>query len=77
MQAPFASRLLGLGVTRTTALESLVIASFVRGLSTRDVEATTLEEALGEQAALSKSMVSRICQVLLTRRREPGSPPDD
>jgi hypothetical protein len=61
---PFASRLLGLGVTRTKALESLVIAGFVRGLSTRDVEAT-LAEALGEQAALSKSTVSRICHVLV------------
>lgn len=60
--APFASRLLGIGVTRTKALESLVIAGFVRGLSDRDVEAT-LEEALGEQAALSKSTVSRICQL--------------
>lgn len=36
----FRSRLLGAGVTRTGALESLVIAGFVRGLSTRDVEAT-------------------------------------
>ncbi len=62
----FASRVLGIGVTRTKALESLVIASFVRGLSTRDVEAT-LEEALGEQAALSKSTVSRICQVLVSQ----------
>ncbi len=63
---PFASRLLGLGVTRTKALESLVIASFIRGLSVRDVEAT-LAEALGEQAALSKSTVSRICQVLVSQ----------
>ena len=63
---PFASRLLGIGVTRTKALESLVIAGFVRGRSTRDVEAT-LEEALGEQAALSKSTVSRICGVLVSR----------
>jgi transposase-like protein len=63
---PFASRLLGIGVTKTRALESLVIASFVRGLSTRDVEAT-LEEALGEQAALSKSTVSRTCQVLVSQ----------
>ena len=63
---PFASRLLGIGVTRTKALESLVIASFVRGLSDRDVKAT-LEEALGEQAALSKSTVSRICQVLVSQ----------
>jgi hypothetical protein len=36
----FASRLLGKGVTRTNALESLVIAGFVRGLSVRDVEAS-------------------------------------
>src|SRR5204862_1485191 len=42
------------------ALESLVIASFVRGLSVRDVEAT-LAEALGDQAAISKSTVSAIC----------------
>ncbi len=57
----FASRLLGTGVTKTHALESLVIAGFVRGLSTRDVEAT-LAEALGEQATVSRSTVSRICQ---------------
>src|SRR5690349_24317871 len=36
----FASRLFGSHVTKTNALESLVIASFVRGLSVRDVEAT-------------------------------------
>jgi putative transposase len=42
----FASRLFGSHVTKTNALESLVIASFVRGLSVRDVEAT-LAEALG------------------------------
>jgi Transposase, Mutator family len=47
-------------VNKTNALESLVIAGFVRGLSTRDVEAT-LTEALGESAAVSKSTVSRIC----------------
>jgi transposase-like protein len=56
----FASQLLGAHVTRTNALEALVIAGFVRGLSTRDVEAT-LAEALGAQAALSRSTVSRIC----------------
>jgi putative transposase len=56
----FASQLLGTQVTRTNALEALVIAGFVRGLSTRDVEAT-LAEALGAQAALSRSTVSRIC----------------
>lgn len=59
----FASRLLGTGVCRTNALESLVIASFVRGLSVRDVEAA-LAEALGAEAALSKSTVSRICEAI-------------
>ena len=56
----FASRLFGAHVTKTNALESLVIASFVRGLSVRDVEAT-LADALGDQAAISKSTVSAIC----------------
>ena len=57
----FASRLFGAHVTKTNALESLVIASFVRGLSVRDVEAA-LAEALGDQAAVSKSTVSSVCQ---------------
>jgi len=57
----FASRLFGAHVTKTNALESLVIASFVRGLSVRDVEAA-LAEALGDQAAISKSTVSAVCQ---------------
>ena len=60
---PFASRLLGKGVSRTNALEALVISGFVRGLSVRDVEAA-LGEALGPEAALSKSTVNRICQVI-------------
>ena len=59
----FASRLLGVGVTRTNALESLVIAGFVRGLSVRDVEAT-LADALGAEAALSKSTGSRVCEAI-------------
>jgi len=61
-------------VTKTNALESLVIASFVRGPSVRDVEAA-LAEALGDQAAISKSTVSAICgqikdeyQAWVTRR---------
>jgi transposase-like protein len=60
---PFVSRLLGKGVSRTNALEALVISGFVRGLSTRDVEAA-LAEVLGPEAALSKSTVSRICQAI-------------
>jgi len=59
----FASRLFGAHVTKTNALESLVIASFVRGLSVRDVEAT-LADALGDQAAISKSTVSSVCQAI-------------
>jgi putative transposase len=65
----FASRLLGTGVTKTHALESLVIAGFVRGLSTRDVEAA-LAEALGEQASVSRSTVSRICTEIGTEMTE-------
>ena len=56
----FASQLFGKGVTKTNALEALVIAGFVRGLSTRDVEGA-LTEALGESATVSRSTVSRIC----------------
>jgi putative transposase len=59
----FASRLFGKGVTKTNAQESLVIAGYVRGLSTRDIEAT-LADALGDDAALSRSTVSRICQAI-------------
>jgi putative transposase len=59
----FASRLLGKHVTKTHALEALVIAGYVRGLSTRDVEAS-LAEALGTEAALSRSTVSRICEAI-------------
>jgi putative transposase len=55
----FASRLFGAGVTRTNALESLVISGWVRGLSDRDIEAA-LAEVLGPEAALSRSTVSRI-----------------
>jgi putative transposase len=59
----FASRLFGKHVTRTNALETLVIAAFVRGLSVRDVQAT-LAEALGDQAAISKSTVSEVCKAI-------------
>jgi len=62
-QDKFVSRLFGTGVTKTNALETLVIAGFVRGLSVRDVEAA-LADALGPQATLSKSTVSRVCQAI-------------
>lgn len=62
-EVAFASRLLGTGVTRTNALESLVIAGFVRGLSVRDVEAS-LADALGPESTISKSTVSRICEAI-------------
>lgn len=60
---PFTSRLFGQAVTKSNALECLVIAGFVRGLSVRDVEAT-LADALGAEATVSKSEVSRICQAI-------------
>lgn len=56
----YASQLLGKGVVRSAPLEALVISGWVRGLSDRDIEAM-LGEALGPEAALSKSTVSRIC----------------
>lgn len=59
----FASRLFGKGVTKTNALESLVIAGYVRGLSTRDIEAC-LADALGEDAALSRSTANRVCHAI-------------
>ena len=59
----FCSRLFGDGVTRTNAVEALVISGWVRGLSDRDIEAA-LGEVLGAEAALSRSTVSRICQAI-------------
>ena len=56
----FCSQLFGRAVTRTSALEALVVSAWVRGLSDRDVEAA-LAEVLGPEAALSRSTVSRIC----------------
>jgi putative transposase len=63
----FESRVLGKGVTRTHALESLVICSFLRGLSTRDVEATLAETF--EEPIVSRSTVSRICEDTRERYR--------
>jgi transposase-like protein len=59
----FSSRLLGKAVTRTNALEALVISGWVRGLSTRDIEAA-LAETLGPDASVSKSTVSQICKAV-------------
>ncbi len=56
----FESELLGKGVARTHALEALIICSFLRGLSVRDVEAA-LEECFGEQV-IGKSTVARVCK---------------
>lgn len=63
----FCSALLGKGVARTNALEALVICSFLRGLSVRDVEAA-LEECFGERV-VSKSTVSRVCKDTAERYR--------
>ena len=51
-----------------------MIAGFVRGLSVRDVE-NTLADALGAEAALSKSAVSRICQAIGDEFDGLGDPP--
>lgn len=56
-------QLFGSSVTRTNALETLVISCWVRGLSDRDVEAM-LEEVFGRDAAISRTTVSRICKRL-------------
>jgi transposase-like protein len=58
-QLGFASQVVGKGVARTHALEALVIVSFLRGLSVRDVEAA-LEETF-DVPVVSKSTVARIC----------------
>jgi hypothetical protein len=59
------SRVLGRGVTRTHALESLVISSFLRDLSMRDVEAA-LEEVFEEPISSKAS-----CSVSMTEERRP------
>jgi putative transposase len=63
----FESRLLGRHVARTYALESLIICSFLRGLSVRDVEAA-LEETF-EEPVIGKSTVARVCQDTRERYR--------
>ena len=63
----FCSEIVGKGVCRTHALEALVVCSFLRGLSVRDVEAA-LEEA-SDGPVLSKSTVSRICAETRERYR--------
>jgi hypothetical protein len=56
----FESRILGRHVARTCALESLIICSFLRGLSVRDVEAAP--EATFDGPVIGKSTVARVCQ---------------
>src|SRR5205823_11344399 len=63
----FESRILGRHVTRTWALESLVISSFLRGLSVRDVEAV-LEDTFDRSMA-SRSTVSRVLEDTRERYR--------
>jgi putative transposase len=62
-QAALCDQLFGQGVSRTNALETLVISCWVRGLSDRDVEAM-LVEVFGQDATISRSTASRICQRL-------------
>lgn len=53
-------------VVRTRPLEVLIIGSYVRGLSDRDIESLAQEAGLGQ---VSKSTVSRICRELRDRYR--------
>ena len=53
-------------VVRTRPLEALIIGSYVRGLSDRDIESLVQEAGLGQ---VSKSTVSRMCHVLRNRYR--------
>ena len=53
-------------VVRTRPLEALIIGSYVRGLSDRDIESLTVEAGLGQ---VSKTTVSRICRELRDRYR--------
>ena len=57
----WASRSCSVPMSPGPVLETLVIASFLPGLSVRDVEAA-LAEGLGDQAAVSRSTVSSMCQ---------------
>jgi len=63
----FESKILGKGVARTHALESLVICSFLRGLSVRDVEAALAETF--EEPMIAKSTVARVCSETAERYR--------
>ena len=63
----FASEIVGKGVARTRALVALVVCSFLRGLSVRDIEAA-LEETF-EGPLVSKLTVSRICAYTRERYR--------
>jgi len=76
------AQLFGVGVSRTNALETLVISAWVRKLSDRDVEALC-KEVFGDEAKISRSTASRIAQRLRAefdawkRRELSGSRIDD
>src|SRR4051812_49848738 len=63
----FQSRILGRHVARTYALESLIICSFLRGLSVRDIEAALAETF--DEPVIGKSTVARVCQDTRERYR--------
>ncbi len=63
----FCSEIVGKGVCRTHALEALVVCSFLRGLSVRDVEAALAETF--EEPVISKSTVARVCRDTAERYR--------
>ena len=66
--APFVSRVIPdtKTIVRTRPLEALIIGSYVRGLSDRDIQSLAMEAGLGQ---ISKTTVSRICRELRDRYR--------
>lgn len=62
----FVSAIVGKECGAPHALEVLVVGSFLRGLSVRDVEAA-LDETFGQQV-IGKSTVARICRGMKARR---------
>jgi putative transposase len=65
---PFVSRVIPdtKTIVRTRPLEALIIGSYVRGLSDRDIESLAQEAGLGQ---ISRTTVSRICRELRDRYR--------
>lgn len=65
----FCSRLLGVAVARSNALEALVISSFVRGLSVRDCPRSPPTPGRDSSPAWWSGVSARLCSWSPTARR--------